>query len=168
MASQQPGPQGQVNFGGSADDRNAYFGLNSGGIVALSLTNGERLWFTDIEPAYSRNRGQDAAVSTIPGGLFSGVLGRSCSCFGHERWKDSLDFQHDAGLSTPLTGFPQKAVPWDRQGLQWLEAWSSRGQDIRGFKTAATETFCSHSHWNKGLHLISSILGAASKPRGLS
>ena len=62
VASKQPGPQGQVNFGGSADDRNAYFGLNSGGIVALSLTNGERLWFADIDPASGRNRGQDAAV----------------------------------------------------------------------------------------------------------
>jgi polyvinyl alcohol dehydrogenase (cytochrome) len=72
VASQRPGPQGQVNFGGSADDRNAYFGLNSGGIVALGLTNGERLWFTDIEPASGRNRGQDAAVSTIPEVLFSG------------------------------------------------------------------------------------------------
>ena len=72
VASTQPGPQGQVNFGGSADDRNAYFGLNSGGIVALSFGNGERLWFTDMQPATGRNKGQDAAVSTIPGVLFSG------------------------------------------------------------------------------------------------
>jgi len=72
VASKQPGPQGQVNFGGSADDRSAYFGLNSGGVVSLGLTNGERQWFTPIEPASGRNRGNDAAVSTIPGVLFSG------------------------------------------------------------------------------------------------
>ncbi|MBZ5576425.1 MAG: PQQ-binding-like beta-propeller repeat protein [Acidobacteriia bacterium] len=72
VASQQPGPQGQVNFGGSADERNAYFGLDSGGIVALSLTNGERQWFTDIQPEGGRHSGHDAAVSTIPGVVFSG------------------------------------------------------------------------------------------------
>jgi polyvinyl alcohol dehydrogenase (cytochrome) len=72
VASIQPGPQGQVNFGGSADDRNAYFGLNTGGVVALNLGNGERQWFKEFEPPSGRNRGQDAAVSTIPGVLFSG------------------------------------------------------------------------------------------------
>ena len=72
VASKQPGPQGQVNFGGSADDRNAYFGLDSGGIVALRLTNGERQWFTDIQPENGRHGGHDAAVSTIPGVVFSG------------------------------------------------------------------------------------------------
>ena len=72
VASKQPGPQGQVNFGGAADERNAYFGLDSGGIVALSLQNGERLWFTDIQSDAGRHGGHDAAVSIIPGVLFSG------------------------------------------------------------------------------------------------
>lgn len=72
VASKQPGPQGQVNFGGSADEQNTYFGLDSGGIVALSLTNGERQWFTDIQPESGRHSGHDAAVSTIPGVIFSG------------------------------------------------------------------------------------------------
>jgi len=72
VASKQPGPQGQVNFGGSADERNAYFGLDSGGVVALSLANGERLWFTDIQPDSGRHGGHDAAVSTMPGVIFSG------------------------------------------------------------------------------------------------
>jgi polyvinyl alcohol dehydrogenase (cytochrome) len=72
VASKQPGPQGQVNFGGSADLTKAYFGLDSGGIVALSLVDGERQWFTDIQPEEGRHGGHDAAVSTIPGVLFSG------------------------------------------------------------------------------------------------
>jgi len=72
VASKQPGPQGQVNFGGSSDERNAYFGLDSGGVVALSLANGERQWFTDIQPEGDRHPGHDAAVSTIPGVVFSG------------------------------------------------------------------------------------------------
>jgi polyvinyl alcohol dehydrogenase (cytochrome) len=72
VASKQPGPQGQVNFGGSADERSAYFGLDSGGVVSLSLANGERQWFTDIQPESGRHGGHDAAVSTIPGVVFSG------------------------------------------------------------------------------------------------
>ncbi len=72
LVSKQAPPQGQVNFGGSADEHSAYFGLDSGGIVALSLVNGERQWFTDIQPESGRHGGQDAAVSTIPGVIFSG------------------------------------------------------------------------------------------------
>ncbi len=70
--SKTPGPQGQITFGGSADERNAYFGLNSGGVVAISLVNGERQWFTPIEPVPGRMTGQDAAVSAAPGVIFSG------------------------------------------------------------------------------------------------
>jgi len=72
VSSKTAPPQGQVNFGGSADERSAYFGLDSGGIVSLSLTNGERQWFTDIQPESGRHGGDDAAVSTMPGVLFSG------------------------------------------------------------------------------------------------
>jgi len=72
VASTKPAPQGQVNFGGSADERSAYFGLDSGGIVSLSLTKGERQWFTDIQPESGRHGGHDAAVATIPGAIFYG------------------------------------------------------------------------------------------------
>ena len=71
-ASKAPAAQGQIVWGGTADDRNAYFGLNSGGVVALELSNGERRWFTPLDPPAGRKRGQDAAVSAIPGVIFSG------------------------------------------------------------------------------------------------
>ena len=61
-------------WGGAADDRNVYFGLHSGGIVALQLSNGERRWFTKIDPApaVSRLPGQEGSVSAIPGVVFAG------------------------------------------------------------------------------------------------
>lgn len=71
-ASKAPGAQGQIVWGGTADDRNAYFGLNSGGVVALQLSNGERRWFAPLTPPANRKVGQDAAVSSIPGVIFSG------------------------------------------------------------------------------------------------
>jgi polyvinyl alcohol dehydrogenase (cytochrome) len=71
-ASKAPSASGQIVWGGTADDRNAYFGLNTGGLVALQLTNGERRWFAPLTPPVGRKAGQDAAVSGIPGVIFSG------------------------------------------------------------------------------------------------
>jgi polyvinyl alcohol dehydrogenase (cytochrome) len=73
-ASKPPSAAGQIVWGGTTDDRNAYFGLNSGGLVALQLSNGERRWFTPLAPPANRKQyhGQDAAVSSIPGVIFSG------------------------------------------------------------------------------------------------
>jgi polyvinyl alcohol dehydrogenase (cytochrome) len=71
-ASKPPAASGQIVWGGAADDRNAYFGLNSGGVVALQFSNGERRWFAPLTPPANRKVGQDAAVSAIPGVIFSG------------------------------------------------------------------------------------------------
>jgi polyvinyl alcohol dehydrogenase (cytochrome) len=73
-ASTAPGPGGQIVWGGTADDQSAYFGLHTGGIVAFQLSNGERRWFTPLEPApaLSNHPGQDGALSSIPGAVFSG------------------------------------------------------------------------------------------------
>ncbi|HLI83330.1 MAG TPA: PQQ-binding-like beta-propeller repeat protein [Bryobacteraceae bacterium] len=105
VASRQPPPQGQVNFGGAADDSNAYFGLDSGGVVALSLRNGERLWFTDMQPQKGRHGGDDAAVSVIPGVLFSGgwdgVLRALSTSNGKILWSFDMlrDFQTVNGVA---------------------------------------------------------------------
>jgi polyvinyl alcohol dehydrogenase (cytochrome) len=63
---------GMITFGGAADDQNAYFGLRTGGIAAVRLTNGEKRWFTPIEgPAGPGARGETAAVTVIPGVVLS-------------------------------------------------------------------------------------------------
>jgi polyvinyl alcohol dehydrogenase (cytochrome) len=70
--SKPPAATGQIVWGGTADNSNAYFGLNSGGIVALSLNNGERQWFVPLDPAEGRHPGLEAAISSAPGVIFSG------------------------------------------------------------------------------------------------
>ena len=71
--SSGPAPAtGQIVWGGAADDHNVYFGLHSGGIVALQLDNGERRWFTKIDPAPAKLPGQEGSVSAIPGAVFAG------------------------------------------------------------------------------------------------
>jgi polyvinyl alcohol dehydrogenase (cytochrome) len=68
---QAAGLQGKVDFGGSAEGGNASFGLNRRN-RRTSLSNGERRWFTDMQPTSGLNHGLDAAVSAIPGVVFSG------------------------------------------------------------------------------------------------
>ena len=65
---------GQITWGGAADDQNAYFGLHSGGIVALHLADGMKRWFAPLPPSESMKEhvGQNGPVSAIPGVVFSG------------------------------------------------------------------------------------------------
>jgi polyvinyl alcohol dehydrogenase (cytochrome) len=57
----------KITWGGAADERNAYFGLATGGVAALQLKDGERKWFTPLD-----RRGQDGPITAIPGAVFSG------------------------------------------------------------------------------------------------
>ncbi len=62
---------GGIVWGGAADDRNLYYGLSRGGMVAVQLTTGERVWYTPLAKAGSRVN-NSAASSAIPGVAFVG------------------------------------------------------------------------------------------------
>ena len=84
---------GMITFGGAADDQNAYFGLRSGGIAAVSLKTGEKKWFTPLPGQHpgAPNLGQTAALTVIPGVVFSGgwdgVLRALSTDNGREIWE---------------------------------------------------------------------------------
>ncbi len=84
---------GMITFGGAADDQNAYFGLRSGGIAAVSLKTGEKKWFTPLPGQHpgAPNLGQTAALTVIPGVVFSGgwdgILRAFSTDNGHEIWE---------------------------------------------------------------------------------
>jgi polyvinyl alcohol dehydrogenase (cytochrome) len=71
-------------WGGAVDDRHAYFGVGDsttnapGGMVAVKLATGERVWHTPPEktlcgaPGRDCNAAQGAAVTAIPGAVLSG------------------------------------------------------------------------------------------------
>jgi polyvinyl alcohol dehydrogenase (cytochrome) len=65
---------GKIVWGGAADSQNAYFGLGTGGIAAVQLKDGERMWFTALEtaPALARYHRHDGPLTAIPGVIFSG------------------------------------------------------------------------------------------------
>jgi polyvinyl alcohol dehydrogenase (cytochrome) len=64
---------GEFVWGGAADNKNVFFGMNSGGLIAVQLATGERSWFTPLEPsATGKRRGEGGAVAATSGVVFSG------------------------------------------------------------------------------------------------
>jgi polyvinyl alcohol dehydrogenase (cytochrome) len=97
---------GMITFGGAADDQNAYFGLRSGGIAAVSLKSGEKKWFTPLPGQKPGGpwQGQTAALTVIPGVVFSGgwdgILRALSTEDGHQIWEINTahDFQTVNGV----------------------------------------------------------------------
>ena len=83
--------RGEITFGGAADNQNAYFGTRSGAIWALDLKSGDKKWTTPIAPIPQRQSGQTAALTVIPGVLFSGgqdgVLRALSTADGKQIWE---------------------------------------------------------------------------------
>jgi polyvinyl alcohol dehydrogenase (cytochrome) len=93
------GPQGGIQWGGGADDIIAYFPRSDwdgsgpsagGGLYALSIASGERVWFAPPpNPSCAAQEGCSAAqmapVTVIPEVVFSGSLD------GHLRAYDTRD-----------------------------------------------------------------------------
>jgi polyvinyl alcohol dehydrogenase (cytochrome) len=63
---------GKIVWGGAADDDAAYFGLGTGGISAVQLKDGERIWTASFRPALASQPGLDGPLTAIPGVVFSG------------------------------------------------------------------------------------------------
>ena len=81
------GMLGGIQFGMAADDQNVYVAVSDylgptrsigGGIAAFRIADGEKLWHTPGIPCPSSRKGcspaQSAAVTAIPGVVFSGAL----------------------------------------------------------------------------------------------
>ena len=77
----EPAGASEILFGGAADERTAYFGLDNGTLAALDPVTGERKWF--LGPASEPRHGITAAVTAIPGALFVG-------------WRDGELTAHDS------------------------------------------------------------------------
>jgi polyvinyl alcohol dehydrogenase (cytochrome) len=83
--------RGEITFGGAADDQKAYFGTRSGSIWALDLRTGEKKWMTPVAPTPQRQSGQTAALTVIPGVVFSGgqdgILRAFSTADGKQVWQ---------------------------------------------------------------------------------
>jgi polyvinyl alcohol dehydrogenase (cytochrome) len=101
---------GMITFGGAADDQLAYFGLKSGGIAAVELYTGERKWFTPLEGAKMPGeiKGQTAALSGMPGAIFSGswegILRAFSTADGHLLWEYNTIQEFKTANHVPAKG----------------------------------------------------------------
>jgi polyvinyl alcohol dehydrogenase (cytochrome) len=85
--------RGEILFGAAADDEYGYFGMSGGALTAVRLKDGLERWNTyiDPQPSMASHRGITAAVSLIPGVVFTcgldGML-RAFSAFdGRSLWE---------------------------------------------------------------------------------
>jgi polyvinyl alcohol dehydrogenase (cytochrome) len=93
VESKRPRPNPVLVWGGAADEQNAYFGLTSGGMVAIRLTDGARQWFTPmVAKGFGPERvGMGAAATAIPGavlvGGWDGMLHALSTADGRKLWE---------------------------------------------------------------------------------
>lgn len=80
-----------IVWGGAADDENVYYGLQSGGIVALKLATGEIVWRATFPHAPNARVSNSAAATMIPGVVFvagsDGSLHAVSAADGHILWQ---------------------------------------------------------------------------------
>jgi polyvinyl alcohol dehydrogenase (cytochrome) len=88
-----PGPVGEIVWGGAADQSSVYYGLASGGVVALDIATGRKKWlspFNDSGP----HAGSPGAVTAISGVVFAGGLDGLLRAFATEDGR--VLWQYDA------------------------------------------------------------------------
>ena len=100
---------GMITFGGAADDQNAYFGLRTGGVAAVRMDTGEQKWFTPIPPPPGPGpKGETAAITAIPGAIFSGGWDGMLRAFstedGHQLWEYNMIRDYDTVNHVPAKG----------------------------------------------------------------
>jgi polyvinyl alcohol dehydrogenase (cytochrome) len=100
---------GMITFGGAADDQNAYFGLRTGGVAAVRMDTGEQKWFTPIPPPPGPGpKGETAAITAIPGAIFSGgwdgMLRAFSTADGHQLWEYNMVRDYDTVNHVPAKG----------------------------------------------------------------
>jgi polyvinyl alcohol dehydrogenase (cytochrome) len=97
-----------IVWGGAADDENVYYGLQSGGIVALKLATGEKVWYTPFPHAANARVSNSAAATMMPGVVFvagsDGELHAVSASDGHILWKYDTARSFDTVNQVPAHG----------------------------------------------------------------
>ncbi len=80
-----------IVWGGAADDQNVYYGLQSGGMVALKLATGDVVWRATIPKPAGTRVVNSAAATAMPGVVFlggsDGKLHALSTADGHILWE---------------------------------------------------------------------------------
>ena len=96
-----------IVWGGAADDNAAYYGLTGGGMAAVQLSTGERLWYTPLAKPGTRVSNA-AATSAIPGVAFvggtDGMLSALSTSDGKVLWQVNTAKQYETVNKIPGNG----------------------------------------------------------------
>ena len=92
VASDPALPMSGIVWGGAVDEKTAYYGLSGGGVVAVQLSTVEKTWYNPLKAPPGRGRsGNSAAVTAIPGVIFSGarsgMVYALSAADGHTLWE---------------------------------------------------------------------------------
>ncbi len=98
VAANTGGGRGGIVWGGASDHENVYYGMGSGGMAALKMSNGQQVWFSPVNAPGTRGS-NNAAATMIPGVIFvggaTGVLHALNTTDGSTLWEfnSSQDFE---------------------------------------------------------------------------
>jgi polyvinyl alcohol dehydrogenase (cytochrome) len=96
-----------IVWGGSKDAQNIYYGLSGGGITAVQLSTGERVWYTKFDTG-GRRVSNAAASSAIPGVVFvggtDGKLHAVNAADGKQVWEVDTAHEYDTVNKIPAKG----------------------------------------------------------------
>jgi polyvinyl alcohol dehydrogenase (cytochrome) len=98
---------GGIVWGGASDGQNLYYGLSRGGMVAVQLSTGEKLWYTPLAKPGTRLN-NSAATSAIPGVAFvggsDGRLHALSTADGHPIWEYDTAHEYTTVNKIPAKG----------------------------------------------------------------
>lgn len=101
------GTRGPV-WGAALDQRNAYMGSSAGGVAAVRIADGQRVWFTRLNSTAEHKVTHPAAVTALPGVLFAagtdGMLWALSSEDGHALWSFETARAFDTVNAVPAHG----------------------------------------------------------------
>ena len=96
-----------IVWGGSKDAQNIYYGLSGGGITAVQLSTGERIWYTKFDTG-GRRVSNAAASSAIPGVVFvggtDGKIHAVNTVDGKQIWEENTSREFDTVNKVPAKG----------------------------------------------------------------
>ncbi|PWU01493.1 MAG: hypothetical protein C5B51_22620 [Terriglobia bacterium] len=98
---------GGIVWGGASDGQNLYYGLTRGGMAAVQLTTGEKLWYTSFAKPGTRVN-NSAATTAIPGVAFvggsDGKLHALSTTDGHIVWEYDTAHEYSTVNKIPAKG----------------------------------------------------------------
>ena len=138
-----PGPEGEMVWGGAADDRHLYVGLTSGGVAAYRLATGEPAWTTPLAPAdaHAPRRPERRGHGHAGDGVLRRVGRRAPRPRGGFRPR-RLAVRHAARVRDREPAAGARRVDGGARARRWPAGWCSSARATSACAAARLATSC--------------------------